>query len=139
MNITTVVAYINIIRAIHHAPPVIPTAKLNWAAGNWSEHMAKTNKFDHSPYPYGENIAYIPINQNYTAGAIAAVNMFYAEKSAWLASNKTPNSAGHFTQLVWKSTRYIGIGIASNKKNMYISFEFDPAGNVWGQYVANVG
>jgi len=108
-----------------------------WAAGNWSTHMAKINAFDHSPYPYGENIAIFGLTTNYTAAVIAATNMCYAEIVAWNATHN-PNMAGHFTQLVWRSSRYIGIGVANNSRNTYITFEFDPPGNVYGQYTTNV-
>jgi len=136
-NITAITAYINVLRAIHHAPPLIPTAKLNGLATNWSTYMAATNRFDHSPYPYGENIGYVGPSTNFTDAAITVVNMCYAEFPTW-NKTKTPNSAGHFTQLVWYSTRYIGIGVVGSSKRTYITFEFDPPGNVWGQYTSNV-
>ena len=123
-----IVTYINLLRAIHHAPPLILSQKLNWVAGNWSEYMARSGRFDHSFAPYGENIARIG-GTNHTLAALRAVNMSYAEAG---------NMGGHFTQLVWKSSRFIGIGVANTSRVSYVTFEFDPPGNVAGQYGRNV-
>lgn len=49
---------------------------------------------------------------------------------------------GHFTQIVWKTTTNIGVGIATVKVNKYIRTyvvgKYLPAGNMVGSYVKNV-
>lgn len=138
LNISAVVIFINVLRAMHRAPPLIPTQKLNYIAGNWSTYMARSGRFDHSFSPYGENIAQVGSPDNHTQAAILAVKMAYAESAYWNKSNPTVG-VGHFTQLVWFSSRYVGIGVANNsRRRTYVTFEFDPPGNVLGYYAYNV-
>ena len=57
---------------------------------------------------------------------------------------KDPNGQviGHFTQLVWKSSQKLGMGIKVVKSGgwvyTYIVARYSPGGNVGGQYAANV-
>ena len=51
---------------------------------------------------------------------------------------------GHFTQLVWKSTKNIGCAVAVGawngyKNSYYVGCNYFPGGNVLGQYTKNVG
>ena len=46
---------------------------------------------------------------------------------------------GHFTQVVWKGTQYVGMGVASKDNNNYfVVANYFPAGNWDGQYTKNV-
>ena len=45
---------------------------------------------------------------------------------------------GDFTQLVWRSTRYVGVGVSFTGRACYVSARFWPAGNVLTKYSANV-
>ena len=47
---------------------------------------------------------------------------------------------GHFTQVVWKNTQYVGFGLAWNRRgNKFFGVaNYYPAGNVMGQYENNV-
>jgi uncharacterized protein YkwD len=128
MNLTIITTAINILRAFHGAPPLVISSNLTYIAGLWSNFMAGTNLFMHSPSPYGENIAY---------SGNDAISMFYHEIVHYNASNPF-ESAGHFSQLVWKSTLKYGIAVVKNKNRAYTTMEFDPPGNVYGQYHMNV-
>lgn len=48
-------------------------------------------------------------------------------------------NAGHFAQMIWASTKYIGVGKASSKtgKIFVVAFYFPP-GNLVGAYHTNV-
>jgi uncharacterized protein YkwD len=102
------------LRAAHLAPPLVPSTKLMWIANTWSTYMAQSSRFEHSFAPYGENIAYIGPTTNFTQAALVAINMFY---------NEGP-TGGHYVNLVWKSYKYVGIGVANNTKRTYVTFEF---------------
>ena len=50
---------------------------------------------------------------------------------------------GHFTQVVWRSTKYIGCGFARGKWDKYkdayyLNCKYYPAGNIKGSEVFNV-
>lgn len=50
------------------------------------------------------------------------------------------DSVGHFTQLVWKNTTTVGCGAADcNDAGWLLVCEYNPAGNVVGQFASNVG
>ena len=47
--------------------------------------------------------------------------------------------AGHFSQLVWKGSKYLGFGLAVNDQgNYYAVANYYPAGNMMGQFRQNV-
>lgn len=48
--------------------------------------------------------------------------------------------AGHFTQVVWKSTKYVGMGIAKSNTHgsVVIVANYLPPGNFIGQFKTNV-
>ena len=48
--------------------------------------------------------------------------------------------AGHFTQMVWKSSRELGVGKAKSRdgRQVYVVCVYFPAGNCVGQYGDNV-
>lgn len=53
--------------------------------------------------------------------------------------NGLDGSAGHFTQVVWKDTREMGVGMArSNTGKLYIVANYDPAGNMVGSFSTKV-
>uniref|UniRef100_A0A0N5ALB9 SCP domain-containing protein n=1 Tax=Syphacia muris TaxID=451379 RepID=A0A0N5ALB9_9BILA len=95
--------------------------------------MASTGKFHHRVNKsYGENLY---------AGSDSdkAVKTWYNEKNKYDYSRPGFSSAtGHFTQLVWKSSKKIGIGMASSSGMTYVVANFYPAGNYISQFEENV-
>lgn len=47
-------------------------------------------------------------------------------------------SPGHFTQVVWKSSSKLGVGIARKNGHILVVANYDPPGNYQGQYANNV-
>jgi hypothetical protein len=86
---------------------------------------------------YGENLAMFSGGSSSVAQAI---DLWYAESRLYDYSRPESNQAatGHFTQLVWKSTREIGIGMQTVGIKTYVVMQFFPRGNVASQYAANV-
>ena len=49
-------------------------------------------------------------------------------------------NTGHFTQLVWSSSRQLGVGVSQSTKTgrFYVVMKYDPPGNVIGSYTRHV-
>lgn len=89
------------------------------------------------PTPYGENIA---SSEPFVGGALTTLD-WYSEIEFYNYTNPdTFDDAGHFTQLVWKNSKEIGIGIAVSKLDgdTYIVANYYPPGNYPGKYEENV-
>lgn len=47
--------------------------------------------------------------------------------------------AGHFTQLIWKSSQDLGVGVSKTKKGkVLVVCNYNPRGNIAGQFSSNV-
>ncbi len=120
----------NQLRAHHQAPPLVWDDKL----AQYAENYASKCRFQHSHSGYGENIAagYPSIS--------AAIHAWYGEHNEY--SYSSPGFSyhtGHFTQLVWRSTRKLGCGYAScDGKNgtpgKYLVCEYSPRGNITNRH-----
>lgn len=121
-------------RAAHCAPALAWSAEIASVAQGWADHLASGGcDLEHSSGDLGENLA------GGTKGAIGAsrsVELWYGERPNY-AGGFSMNS-GHFSQLVWKGSARLGCGVAScSDKDVYVC-NYDPPGNVEGQYAANV-
>eukprot|EP00775_Hariotina_reticulata_P005868 gene5868-6109_t len=127
----------NVYRARHQA-----------AALTWDEAMASSTAayaarctFAHSNGPYGENI-YMTSQMGNAAGALlAAVDAWYAEVSKYTnyATGGFSGATGHFTQVVWKGSSKLSCAAqACSGQGTMVFCNYSPAGNVMGQFPANV-
>lgn len=48
------------------------------------------------------------------------------------------NAIGHLTQLLWKESKYVGVGIGKNGGTYTVVANYFPSGNYRGHYVENV-
>lgn len=48
------------------------------------------------------------------------------------------NAVGHLTQVLWKESKYVGIGIGKNGGTYTVVANYFPSGNYRGYYVENV-
>ncbi|CAF3090479.1 unnamed protein product [Rotaria socialis] len=128
-------------RARHCAPPLSIDKRLNQIAQSYAEHLAATSKFEHSgnklgKEPLGENL-YMQwmSNAQPTSSAKKAVKSWYDEVALHNFRRPTFSAkTGHFTQLVWKSSKLLGAGIAfsADKRTVYVVTNYYPAGNMMG-------
>ncbi len=107
--------------------------------------MAKTDQFYHSGGPYGENLYKSwGGNNNQDAAVAAAIDSFYSEIKYYDFNNPGFSmQTGHFTQVVWKSSIQIGVGVATYPDSRYqhrtvVCINYTPRGNVQGQFPQNV-
>ncbi|XP_052221974.1 uncharacterized protein LOC127838324 isoform X2 [Dreissena polymorpha] len=132
-------------RATHQAPPLKHAQDLTDYAQKWADHLVATNSFNHSPCDLkgqrlGENIAmkYDSSMTEYTGQD--CTDQWYSEvaKHTFGGSNGS-SGTGHFSQVVWKGSKEVGVGKAQDKSGKYIVVaSYRPAGNMMGDYAENV-
>jgi hypothetical protein len=139
----TITDYINQYRSLHDSPPLTWDDQIASFADNWSSYLLKNNGFYHSNNKlYGENLAYF---QGYNATPVElikkSIDLWYAEISMYdFNASQYTSGTGHFTCLVWKASRLHGFGYSYNTttKEVVISMNTSPPGNIIGQFKENV-
>ncbi len=127
----------NRVRERHCAAPLAWSQKLAQLAQKWANHLRDAGcVFGHSGGDTGENLAAGTIGALDPAGSVA---MWADEEKLY----RFPNGGfsmktGHFTQLVWRATTHVGCGHSQCNGNDIYVCEYDPAGNVEGEYADNV-
>jgi uncharacterized protein YkwD len=133
-----IVAAHNRVRARHCAPPLQWSAKVAASAQAWANSIRDRGcALGHSGNgKYGENLA---AGTSGMLDANAVVGMWYDEvKKFNFRSGGFSMKTGHFTQAVWQGTRQVGCGKSQcNGLDVWIC-QYDPPGNVEGQYRQNV-
>lgn len=90
---------------------------------------------------YGENIFYAySSDYSHVPSARDAVKAWYDEiRDHTFGTEKVNNRTLHFTQVIWKGSREMGIAMAKNSKGeTYVVANYEPRGNYRGQFVDNV-
>jgi pathogenesis-related protein 1 len=127
----------NLVRAKHCAPALTWSSTLATVAQKWADSLkAQGCKFGHSGGQYGENLA------AGSEGALdpeAVVRMWYDEIAKYhFPDGGFSMETGHFTQVVWRGTAQVGCGhTLCNGMDIFVC-NYDPAGNVEGEYRDNV-
>jgi uncharacterized protein YkwD len=127
----------NRVRAEHCAPPLVWSDALAAEAAAWAAHLSsKGCAFKHSSSEHGENLA------AGTTGSIdddAVVAMWAAEEEHYDFRNPAFSMrSGHFTQVVWKDTMAVGCAqVTCGRLDTWVC-NYDPAGNVEGDFALNV-
>ena len=119
--------------------------KLEWSdalggfAQQWADYLATENgcQLQHRPnsgpwgQKYGENIFWTSASTTMTE----ATSAWSAEAGHYdHATNTCAGICGHYTQMVWADTRYLGCGVAAcpGGGEMWVC-NYDPRGNHYGQ------
>ncbi|EHH23969.1 hypothetical protein EGK_07543 [Macaca mulatta] len=135
-------------RQKHGVPPLKLCKKLNREAQQYSEALASTRILKHSPESSrgqcGENLAWASYDQ--TGKEVA--DRWYSEiknynfqqpgftsgTGEWQGLTRglaLGSNAGHFTAMVWKNTKKMGVGKASaSDGSSFVVARYFPAGNV---------
>uniref|UniRef100_A0A8C2D7Z2 GLI pathogenesis-related 2 n=1 Tax=Cyprinus carpio TaxID=7962 RepID=A0A8C2D7Z2_CYPCA len=95
----------NAYRKQHGALPLTINKKLCRSSQEWAEHLLSIRTLMHSNGEYGENVYY-----------------------AWSSVNK--KLTGHFTQVVWKDTNEVGVGLATDGNTTFVVGQYLPPGNI---------
>lgn len=129
-------------RRRHGVPLLKLDKKLCKYSEEWAKHLAMKNTLEHRPScNYGENIyCMYSSDSSFTITGHSPVDAWYEEVEHH-PFGREPNSlkSGHFTQVIWKSSEYLGVGVAKNTQgSIYVVANYSPAGNFVGHYVDNV-
>nr|CAD7569377.1 unnamed protein product [Timema californicum] len=111
-------------------------------ATDWAKTLAKEDRFGHRPdSKYGENI-YCMWSSDPAAKVTAkdACDSWYKEiKDHIFGVEPRMLKSGHFTQMIWKGSQELGIGLAKSKNGRtLIVANYHPRGNCIGQFAVNV-
>uniref|UniRef100_A0A1B6MU13 SCP domain-containing protein n=1 Tax=Graphocephala atropunctata TaxID=36148 RepID=A0A1B6MU13_9HEMI len=128
-------------RAKHGVPALSLDAEVSKFAQAWADHLAEKNQFVHrNNSPYGENIFW----SSASASAKMMCDSWYGEEAGYNYDVDPFKSgaglkSGHFTQMVWKQSKSLGVGRAFTKSGAMIAVaNYSPRGNIIGQFTANV-
>ncbi|XP_046851347.1 SCO-spondin-like [Xenia sp. Carnegie-2017] len=137
----------NYYRSLHGVPPLVLDPTLSEEAQDYAYSMLRNNEFQYcdstkcNPSAAAESISKMT---NATEHWYQQVNdLDYCSFNQGRASTR-PGSEGKiifdFTQLVWASTKKIGIGFAhsADGKKKYVVARYFPPGNFFGQFSQNV-
>jgi uncharacterized protein YkwD len=129
----------NAYRAKHGVAALTESSTLNDVAQKYSEKLLTSGKLAHSDTNYGENLYY---SMGSSVNGNMPIDAWYSEVKDYNFEKGTSNggATGHFTQLVWKDSKQVGHGFAmsSDCKTIYVTANYDPAGNYMGMYTQNV-
>ncbi|XP_014296097.1 uncharacterized protein LOC103580017 isoform X1 [Microplitis demolitor] len=128
-------------RRRHRSPDLILNDELTAAAKAWANKLLNSNKLiPQSSSPYGENIYSVQCSDpNNIVSAREVVAKWYSERKEhkFGIEPKILNTC-HFTQIVWKSTREMGIAMAKKDGTCIVVACYYPRGNIVGQFTENV-
>ncbi|KAL1261625.1 hypothetical protein QQF64_006890 [Cirrhinus molitorella] len=118
-------------RKQHQAPALTYSDELCSAAQKWADHLLSINTLGHSETDNGENVFYSFSSVKKTPEGKVAVDSWYSEiKKYNFSSPGFQSGTGHFTQVVWKSSTELGVGLATNGKTVFVVGQYKPAGNM---------
>ncbi|XP_050302498.1 uncharacterized protein LOC126740500 isoform X3 [Anthonomus grandis grandis] len=129
-------------RRKHGVPDIKLSREICSFAQDWAETCARTASLQHrANNPYGENIfSMYSSDYSHVPTARDAVKEWYDEiKKYTFGVERVPQGSLHFTQVIWKASTTLGVGIAKNKKGQtYVVCNYHPKGNFIGQFSENV-
>ncbi|XP_013790700.1 Golgi-associated plant pathogenesis-related protein 1-like isoform X1 [Limulus polyphemus] len=134
----------NTFRKRHEVPPLEFSYQMCNLAQFWANHLAHANTFYYRNYrDIGENLfcrcSFVP---EFDVTGEQVVKYWYRERKLY-DFDKQPSllhaKAGHFTQMVWRSSKEFGVGKARSRfGKIIVVANYKPAGNVTGEFQDNV-
>ena len=135
-----IIELLNKYRARHNVPPLNIDSEINIIAQSHSDKIARENFIEISNNKYknselGEII--FQFSENDSLQHI--ISSFYEQEIIkYNYKSKAPNPS-NFTQIIWKNSKYIGIGCSKTRdNNIYIVINFYPPGNINNEFLLNV-
>ncbi|CAK6960610.1 GLI pathogenesis-related 2%2C like [Scomber scombrus] len=122
-------------RKKHQSPPLKLSSKLSGEAARYAESLASTRILKHSVESSrgscGENLAWASYDQS---GKDVADRWYDEVKQYNFNRPGFSSGTGHFTAMVWKSTKKLGVGKATaSDGSSFVVARYFPAGNITNQ------
>uniref|UniRef100_A0A182NHH2 SCP domain-containing protein n=1 Tax=Anopheles dirus TaxID=7168 RepID=A0A182NHH2_9DIPT len=133
-------------RTRHGVLPLKLSKRLCRYAEEWAKVIAARGVLVHrSNSAYGENI-FCSWSSSNTAGSSESISgrepaeNWYSEIDLHVFGKEPATlKTGHFTQVVWKDSRELGVGVARNRSGqVFVVANYDPPGNYIGSFAKNV-
>ncbi|KAJ1145494.1 hypothetical protein NDU88_011780 [Pleurodeles waltl] len=132
----------NAYRLRHGAKPLKLSPSISQDAQKWAEHLLALKTLKHSDTAYGENVWAKTGGPSTTLNGQEVADAWYKEEKNYdFSEGGHQPDTGHFTQMVWRSSKEVGVGMASSGKGMFIVVaQYNPTGNITnpGYYQRNV-
>ena len=131
-------------RASLGLPALRWSADLAGGAKQWSDHLARTSGFYHSPDPPGAELLGENIwgGDRGAFGPEAMVGLWIAEKRQFTygtfpRNSRTGNVAdvSHYTQVMWRATTEVGCALSRGTREEVLVCRYRNPGNIMGQLV----
>ncbi|CAL1611214.1 unnamed protein product [Knipowitschia caucasica] len=122
-------------RRKHQAPPLKLSNKISKEATRYAESLASTRILKHSVESTrgscGENLAWASYDQS---GKDVTDRWYDEVKNYNFKRPGFSSGTGHFTAMVWKSSKKLGVGKASAEDgSTFVVARYSPAGNITNQ------
>ncbi|XP_071737130.1 pathogenesis-related protein PR-1-like [Rutidosis leptorrhynchoides] len=122
-------------RAAHRLPPLVWDPLLERYANSYARLRQKDCLLQHSNGPYGENIFW---GSGYGWNPAQAAAAWVGEQRWYTYGSNSCNGGqecGHYTQIVWKTSRRIGCSVVNcfQNKGVFMICNYDPPGNYIGE------
>ncbi|XP_049291534.1 uncharacterized protein LOC125768212 isoform X2 [Anopheles funestus] len=133
-------------RTRHGVLPLKLSKRLCRYAEEWAKVIAARGVLVHrSNSAYGENIFCSWCSSNTVGSSMPVsgrepVENWYSEIDLHVFGKEPATlKTGHFTQIVWKDSRELGVGVARNRSGqVFVVANYDPPGNYIGSFAKNV-
>jgi len=123
----------NSVRAAVGEPRLTWSSELADVAQEWANHLIATGAFKHQRGgPYGENLYDITGGTATPQHVVSAWTNEIRDYDVQENSCIGDSDCGHYTQIVWSTTRAVGCALAAASNRQVWVCEYYPAGNVIG-------
>lgn len=125
-------------RASHHAIPLTWNTSLAREAQAWAEYLAHEDRLKHANTDDGENI-YMSFGDVKVTGNVAVDKWYQEVKEYSFNRPGFQSNTGHFTQIVWRGSKEIGVGKAQGYDGkVFVVARYRPPGNNLRTFEENV-
>lgn len=126
-------------RKLHGVRSLKHSEELCRYAQAYAYRLAKKGRMKHRTRGnYGENLFMsMSVRKDHHVHGNIVVDAWYDEikMHKW---KEFQHETGHFTQVIWKGSKYVGSGIAKLGRKIFVVSNYDPPGNVLGTFAENV-